>query len=70
MTKFEPGKSGNIKGRPQGAKNKVTPVTKQELTDFLNDEWETIKRDFKKLEPADRVKCFIALLEVKEKMRE
>lgn len=62
MTRFKQGESGNPAGRPTGAKNKFTPVSVDEVREFVNDNWEGIKRDFKKMEPADRVYSYVQLL--------
>lgn len=70
MAKFEAGKTGNPAGRPAGAKNKAVPVTRDELTRFLNDEWPGVKRDFRKLEPVERIEWFIRLAELREKMND
>ena len=58
MGKYKEGQSGNPAGRPKGAKNKVSPLTKQEITEFLTDQWPQIKRDFGKLDPAQRMQYF------------
>ena len=62
MARYKEGESGNPAGRPVGSKNKVTPVTVDEVREFVNDNWEGIKRDFRKMEPADRVQCYLQLL--------
>ena len=49
------GQSGNPNGRPKGAKNKITKDVKAFISKLLDDNAETIERDFLQLEPKDRL---------------
>ena len=49
-------------GRNLGTQNKVTKELKGLINDFLNDEWESIKKDFKALPPFQRILYFEKLL--------
>lgn len=60
---FNKGKSGNPAGRPKGSSNKVTAKLRESITDFLDGNFNKIKKDFKGLKPADRVKYYIELLQ-------
>jgi len=46
MARYKQGESGNPAGRPVGSKNKVTPVTVDEVREFVNDNWEGHKAGF------------------------
>lgn len=65
VTRFKPGESGNRAGRPVGAKKKITPVSPEELQYFLNEHWEDMKRNFKKLTPAEQAQFYAAVLQAK-----
>lgn len=56
---FEKGKSGNKNGRPKGSANKNTTVIRDAFSELLKDNLETIKEDFKTLDPEKRVKLFL-----------
>ena len=57
------GNSGNPAGKPKGAKNKVTLQLRELISQFLEERFETIVTDFKKLEPKERVKFYCDLLQ-------
>lgn len=57
------GKTNNPAGKPPGTKNKVNAELREMISDFLNTEFDTIKADFKKLEPKDRMKFYTDLLQ-------
>lgn len=59
---FKKGQSGNPNGRPRGAKNKATNELREWVEKFIADNLDTIKNDIKELEPNERVKFFLALL--------
>lgn len=56
------GHTNNVNGRPKGVPNKITKDLKALINDFLNDEWQTIKEDFKSLPPFQRILYFEKLL--------
>lgn len=60
---FKKGKSGNPKGKPPGTKNKVNREIRQRINDFLDENFETIEDDLKALEPRERVRFYIELLQ-------
>lgn len=59
---FKKGQSGNPNGRPRGAKNKATNELREWVERLINDNLDTIANDIKELDPNDRVKFFLALL--------
>jgi hypothetical protein len=56
------GHTNNPNGRPRGVPNKVTTDLRQCITNFLEDNWEQIQRDWQDLEPKDRIVLFEKLL--------
>lgn len=61
--KFEKGHSGNPDGRPPGTKNKVSEEIRNRINDFLDNNFELIQNDLLELEPKDRIKFYIELLQ-------
>ena len=56
------GMTNNPAGKPPGAKNKINAELRVMINNFLNDEFETIKEDFKKLDAKDKLKFYTDLL--------
>lgn len=50
-------------GREQGTPNLLTFELRERISDFLNDNWEQIEKDFQTLEPEKRVMLFEKLLQ-------
>jgi hypothetical protein len=55
---FKKGESGNSKGRPSGAENKVTVELRDRIKTFLEGNFKTVQKDFKKLDPEKRVALY------------
>jgi hypothetical protein len=60
--RFKPGESGNMKGRPKGATNKVNRTIKQKISDFLNTAFDELPTIWDKLKPRDRANLIRDLL--------
>lgn len=60
---FKKGQSGNPAGRPHGSQNKAGGELRQMITDFLENRFEGVVKDFEKLEPKDRLKVYTDLLQ-------
>jgi len=60
--RFEKGKSGNPAGRPKGSSNKVTNDLRSRISIFLNEEFDTVKRAFKKLNAEKKLRFYSDLL--------
>jgi len=58
MTQFRKGQSGNPNGRPTGAKNKVSEDLREVMSDFLQHEFDVLKKKVVKLSPKDRMRFF------------
>jgi Family of unknown function (DUF5681) len=59
---FKKGKSGNSSGRPRGSKNKVDEDLRASISNFLSGEFDSLRTDFKKMNPKDKMKFFTDLL--------
>lgn len=56
------GHTNNPNGRPKGTPNKVTTDLRQWITNFLEDNRKQIQKDWKALEPKERITLFEKLL--------
>ncbi|MEO9146188.1 MAG: DUF5681 domain-containing protein [Ginsengibacter sp.] len=59
---FKKGISGNPTGRPKGANNKATSDLRTWINQFIDENREQIKDDWKKLDAKDRLLMFEKLL--------
>ena len=59
---FKKGQSGNKAGKPKGATNKTTTDLRKWINQFIDDNREQIQKDWKGLEPKDRLVMFEKLL--------
>lgn len=57
------GFTNNIHGRPKGVPNKVTAELRSLLHDFVTEEWEAIKSDFRQLQPKERLIYYEKILQ-------
>ncbi|MCF6185706.1 MAG: hypothetical protein L3J56_13995 [Bacteroidales bacterium] len=53
----------NRNGRPKGSKNKIPYDLREKIVYFLNENFELIQKEFDKLEPKDKVRFFIDLIQ-------
>lgn len=60
---LKPGMTNNPTGRPKGGANKVSKELRESITNFLELNFTTLKSDFKKLSPKERVKSYTDLLQ-------
>ncbi|MEO6134373.1 MAG: DUF5681 domain-containing protein [Ginsengibacter sp.] len=59
---FKKGQSGNIAGKPKGATNKTTADLRNWINEFINKNRKQIEKDWKTLDPKDRIVMFEKLL--------
>lgn len=60
--RFKKGQSGNPSGRKPGRKNKLTREIRSLIAGFLDNNFEQVQKDFKRLGPSGRVKAYTRLL--------
>ena len=49
-------------GRKKGSKNKITPLSRERINDFLGKEFEDMCATYKGLKPKEKVDVYIALM--------
>ena len=60
---FKKGQSGNLKGRTKGTQNKVSKHLRENITSFLENNFERLENDFDLLPPKERMKFYCDLLQ-------
>jgi len=56
------GRTNNKEGRPPGAVNKLSKEMRENITDFLQDNWVDVVKEFKKLKGKDKLLFYRDLL--------
>lgn len=59
---FKKGASGNVAGKPKGAKNKSTDELRKWVTGFVETNKSQIQKDWEELKPVERITLFEKLL--------
>lgn len=63
MAKWKAGQqSPNPSGRPRGSANKISNELRIKISQFLNLEFNNIKKDFRKMDPREKTKVYVDLL--------
>lgn len=57
------GMTNNKAGKPKGAVNKLSKDMRQTITDFLQDHWPEVEKEFSKLKGRDKVNFYRDLLQ-------
>ena len=57
------GMTNNKQGKPKGAVNKLSKDLRQTITDFLQDHWPEVEKEFSKLKGRDKVNFYRDLLQ-------
>jgi len=60
--RYTKGKSGNPAGRPRGSKNKSKAELMDRVKNLIENNIDTLEDDLKALDPKDRVKAIVSLL--------
>ena len=58
----KPGIINNPKGRPKGKPNKITADLRQRIKNFLDNNFNEVQADFKKLDPVQKLAFYEKLL--------
>ena len=59
MARYKPGQSGNLAGRPEGSKNKVSMKLRENITSFLEDNFESVTKTWNSLSGKEKVNFYI-----------
>jgi hypothetical protein len=62
MARFKKGQSGNPDGKKRGTVNRSTEQIRTAIMELVNENFELVRADLKKLDPEKRTKFFIDLL--------
>jgi hypothetical protein len=57
------GRTNNPAGKPKGTTTKITSTIRDRIGNFIDDNFEAFIEDVHQLEPKDRVKAFMELLQ-------